>query len=141
MNVLKFSDKDFAARLDQVAAASSLFDPVVEERAHGIVDAVRTRGDAALLEFTARFDGAQITAEQLAVTTEELFNASVAADDSLRAAVKAAEKNIAAFAKNPSAATGPRATRTARPLARSSMASGAWASTSPAAPRRSSPRR
>ena len=99
MNVLKFSDKDFAARLDQVAAASSLFDPVVEERAHGIVDAVRTRGDAALLEFTARFDGAQITAEQLAVTTEELFNASVAADDSLRAAVKAAEKNIAAFAK------------------------------------------
>jgi len=99
MNVLKHSDKDFAARLAQLAAASSLFDPVVEERARGIVDAVRARGDAAVLELTARFDGAQLTAEQLAVSAEELFNASIAADESLRAAVKEAERNIAAFAR------------------------------------------
>jgi histidinol dehydrogenase len=99
MNVLKHSDKDFAARLAQLAAASSLFDPVVEERARGIVDAVGARGDAALLELTARFDGAQLTAEQLAVSPEELFNASIAADESLRAAVKEAETNIAAFAR------------------------------------------
>lgn len=99
MNVLKFSDKDFAARLDQLAAASSLFDPVVEERARGIVAAVRERGDAALLELTARFDGAQLTAEQLAVSQAELFSASLAADDSLRVAVTEAEKNIADFAK------------------------------------------
>jgi histidinol dehydrogenase len=99
MNVLKHSDKDFAARLAQLAAASSLFDPVVEERARGIVDAVDARGDAALLELTARFDGAQLTAEQLAVSPEELFNASIAADESLRAAVKDAEANIATFAR------------------------------------------
>jgi histidinol dehydrogenase len=99
MNVLKCSDKDFAARLAPLAAASSLFDPVVEERARGIVAAVRERGDAALLELTARFDGAQLTAEQLAVSQAELFSASLAADDSLRAAVTEAEKNIAAFAK------------------------------------------
>jgi histidinol dehydrogenase len=99
MNVLKHSDKDFAARLAQLAAASSLFDPVVEERARGIVDAVRARGDAAVLELTARFDGAQLTAEQLEVSAEELFNASIAADESLRAAVKEAERNIAAFAR------------------------------------------
>ncbi|NDE97965.1 MAG: histidinol dehydrogenase, partial [Verrucomicrobia bacterium] len=99
MNVLKFSDKDFAARLTQLAAASSLFDPVVEERARGIVAAVRERGDAALLELTARFDGAQLAAEQLAVSQAEIFGASLAADDSLRAAVTEAEKNIAAFAR------------------------------------------
>lgn len=99
MNVLKFSDKDFAARLEQLAAASSLFDPVVEERARGIIAAVRERGDAALVELTARFDGAQLTAEQLAVSQAELFSASLAADDSLRAAVTEAEKNIAAFAR------------------------------------------
>ena len=58
MNVLKFADKEFAARLTQLAAASSLFDPVVEERARGIIAAVRERGDAALLELTERFDGA-----------------------------------------------------------------------------------
>ena len=99
MNVLKFSDKDFAARLTQLAATSSLFDPVVEERARGIVAAVRERGDAALLELTERFDGAQLTAEQLAVSQAELFSAALTADVSLRAAVTEAEKNIAAFAK------------------------------------------
>ncbi|MEN9575354.1 MAG: histidinol dehydrogenase [Verrucomicrobiota bacterium] len=99
MNVLKFADKDFAARLTQLAAASSLFDPVVEERARGIIAAVRERGDVALLELTERFDGAQLTAEQLAVSQAELFSASLAADASLRSAVIEAEKNIAAFAK------------------------------------------
>ena len=99
MNVLKFSDKDYAARLAQLAVASSLFDPAVEERARGIIAAVRERGDAALLELTERFDGAQLTAEQLTVSQAELFSASLAADDTLRAAVTEAEKNIAAFAK------------------------------------------
>ena len=99
MNVLKFSDQDFAARLTQLAAASSLFDPVVEERARGIIAAVRERGDTALLELTERFDGAQLTAEQLAVSQAEIFSASLAANDSLRAAVTEAEKNIATFAK------------------------------------------
>lgn len=99
MNVLKFSDQNFAARLKQLAAASSLFDPLVEERARGIVAAVRERGDAALLELTGRFDGAKLAAEQLAVSQAELFSASLAADDSLLAAVAEAEKNIAAFAR------------------------------------------
>ncbi|MFA6543837.1 MAG: histidinol dehydrogenase [Limisphaerales bacterium] len=99
MNFLKFSDKDFAARLERLAAASSLFDPVVEERARSIVAAVRERGDAALIELTGRFDGAQLTADQLAVSQAEIFSASLAADDSLRAAVTEAEKNIAAFAR------------------------------------------
>ncbi len=99
MNVLKFSDQNFAARLEQLAAASSLFDPVVEDRARGIVAAVRERGDAALLELTGRFDGAKLAAEQLAVSQAELFSASLAADDSLLAAVTEAEKNIAAFAR------------------------------------------
>jgi len=99
MNVLKFSDRHYAARLSQLAAASSLFDPVVEERARDIVEAIRTEGDAALLELTARFDGAQLTAEQLAVSPAELFNASLTADAALRAAVTEAEKNIATFAR------------------------------------------
>jgi histidinol dehydrogenase len=99
MNVLKHTDRDFAARLTQLAAASSLFDPVVEERARSIVTAVRERGDAALLELTERFDGAKLATEQLAVSQAEIFNASLTADDSLRAAVTEAEKNIAAFAK------------------------------------------
>ena len=64
-----------------------------------ILDEVRARGDAALLELTERFDGARLSAGQLPVTQAELVTASLKADESLRAAVAEAEKNIAAFAR------------------------------------------
>jgi histidinol dehydrogenase len=99
MNVIRHTDADFAERLGHLAAPSSLFDPVIEERARAIVDAVKTRGDAALLEFTERFDGAKLAAEQLRVSQPELLAASLGADESLRAAVETAGKNIAAFSR------------------------------------------
>jgi histidinol dehydrogenase len=99
MKVIRHMDADFAERLRQLTAASSLFDPVIEERARGIVEAVKTRGDAALLELTERFDGAKLTAEQLQVTAPEMLAASLRADESLRAAVAAADKNIAHFSR------------------------------------------
>jgi len=99
MNVIRHTDADFAGKLRQLTAASSLFDPQVEQRAREIVDAVRTRGDAALLELTERFDGARLTAEQLPVSTAEFMSASLAVDDSTRSAIAEAEQNIAAFAK------------------------------------------
>ncbi|HVM49142.1 MAG TPA: histidinol dehydrogenase [Candidatus Acidoferrum sp.] len=99
MNVIRHTEADFARKLRGLAAASSLFDPGVEERARTILDDVRQRGDAALLELTARFDGATLRAEQLAVTRAELVTASLKADASLRAAVAEAEKNVAMFAR------------------------------------------
>ena len=50
MNVLRVNDPHYSKRLSQVTAASSLFDPEIEQAARGIVDAVYTRGDAAVLE-------------------------------------------------------------------------------------------
>jgi histidinol dehydrogenase len=99
MNVIRHTDADFAERLGLLAAPSSLFDPVIEERARAIVDAVKTRGDAALLEFTEQFDGAKLAAEQLRVSQPELLAASLGADESVRAAVETAGKNIAAFSR------------------------------------------
>jgi histidinol dehydrogenase len=99
MNVIRHTDANFAAKLREVTAPSSLFDPAIEQRTRAILDAVQVRGDAALLEFTEKFDGAKLAAERLAVTQAELFNASLAADASLRAAVAGAEKNIVGFAR------------------------------------------
>src|SRR5581483_9622500 len=64
-----------------------------------IVDAVRSRGDEALLELTERFHGAKLTAEQLTVTQAELLAASLKADETLRAAVALAAKNIGDFSR------------------------------------------
>ena len=99
MNVLLHTEPNFANRLKQLAAASSLFDTTIEQQARDIVDAVRIRGDAALLELTERFNGIRLTADQLALSQAELAGAAFKADDSLRAAVADASKNIVAFAK------------------------------------------
>ncbi len=99
MRVIRFTDANFAARLREVTAPSSLFDATIEARTRAILAAVQSRGDVAVLEFTARFDGAKLTTEQLAVTQAELMAASLKADESLRAAVAEAEANIASFAR------------------------------------------
>ncbi len=99
MRVIRFADADFAERLREMIAPSSLFDAEIERRTRAILDAVQTRGDEAVLELTERFDGATLTAEQLAVTQAELMAASLKADESLRAAVAEAERNIAGFAR------------------------------------------
>jgi histidinol dehydrogenase len=99
MKIIRHTDANFSAKLREVTADSSLFDAGIEQRTRAILDAVAARGDEAVLEFTAKFDGAQLTADQLAVTQAEFFNASLTADESLRAAVVEAEANIASFAK------------------------------------------
>jgi len=99
MRVIRFTDADFAERLGEVTAPSSLFDPVTEQRTRAILDDVRARGDEALVELTERFDGAKLTADRFAVTHAEHMTASLKADESLRAAVAEAHANIAAFAK------------------------------------------
>jgi histidinol dehydrogenase len=99
MKVIRHTDANFAEKLRELTAASSLFDPEIEQRTRAILLDVYLRGDDALLEFTEKFDDAKLTAEQLAVTQAELMTASLKADESLRKAVAEAEKNIAAFAK------------------------------------------
>ena len=99
MKIIRCCDTHFAAKLREATAPSSLFDPEIERRTRAILDDVRLRGDAALVEFTEKFDGAKLAAGRLAVTQAELFNASLAADEPLRRALAEAEKNIAAFAR------------------------------------------
>src|SRR5450631_3888094 len=99
MKIVRHSDKDFSARLREIAAGSSLFDAEIEQRTKAILHEVFVRGDDAVLDFTEKFDGAKLTADQLAVTQAELMAASLTADEPLRAAVAEAEANIASFAK------------------------------------------
>jgi histidinol dehydrogenase len=99
MKVISHADPDFAESLRELTAPSSLFDPLIEERTKAIIDGVKTRGDSALLEYIERFDSARLTADSLKVTQAEMLAASLTADDSLRAAVQFADKNIAQFAR------------------------------------------
>ena len=98
MKIARHTDPDFSTQLRDLSASASLFDAEIEKRTKAILHEVLARGDDAVLAFTEKFDGAKLTAEQLAVTQAELFSASLAADEGLRAAVAEAEKNITGFA-------------------------------------------
>ncbi len=99
MNIVRYSDANFAEQLADLTAPSSLFDAGIEERTQTILRQVGEHGDAALLELTKRFDGATLTSEQLAVTKAERMTAALAADDSLRAAIQTSARNIESFSR------------------------------------------
>jgi histidinol dehydrogenase len=99
MKTIRYRDKDFEKQLRKVTAPSSLFDRTIEERTRAIVDAVGTRGDAALLEFTEKFDGAKLTAKSIALTEAELAAANKNAGKNLRRAVAVSSRNVTFFAK------------------------------------------
>ncbi len=99
MNILRHTDAGYSRKLSALSAASSLFDSTIEQRTREIIEAVRSRGDEALLELTERFDGVSLTVPQLAVTKSEFFTASLTATKDLRHAVALAHKNICTFSK------------------------------------------
>jgi histidinol dehydrogenase len=83
----------------QVAAAVRALAPAppdVAEIVAAIVDDVRRRGDAALLEYVARFDGVEGVP---AVTGEECDRALAALDPAVRAGLEVAIANVGAVAR------------------------------------------
>jgi histidinol dehydrogenase len=99
MNILSHKERGFDAGLERLFAPSSLFDPAIERQTRAILDAVQARGDDAVIEFTERFGGPKLRADQFAVSHAELMTASLQAGESLRSAVRDAQKNVEAFAR------------------------------------------
>ncbi len=99
MNLIRHTDSDFSAKLNKLIAASSLFDPVVEQRALEIIRAVQRRGDKALLHYTEKFDGAKLTPGKLRVGQAELAGAWRATNARSRKAIRLAKANVTLFAK------------------------------------------
>ena len=99
MKTLRHTDAGYARKLDRLCAASSLFDAKIEVRARAIVERVAAKGDAALIAFTKKFDGATLTAKTLRVNDAELAAASKSVTGKLRAAIRLAHRNIIQFHK------------------------------------------
>ncbi|MBS5301021.1 MAG: histidinol dehydrogenase [Clostridiaceae bacterium] len=68
----------------------SAYEGTVQE----IVDDVRARGDEALLEYTKKFDGAELSADNIRVTQAEIQEALSQVDPNLLAVMKKSMKNI-----------------------------------------------
>src|SRR5256886_5082376 len=67
------------------------------ERVRPIIQAVRERGDEALVEFTARFDHVQLSFDRLRVEQDEIEQAHRLLDPSVREAIEHAIRNVRTF--------------------------------------------
>lgn len=84
-------------RLAEVLGRSGTIPAEIEEAVAAILAAVRDRGDAAVAEFTARFDGVSLTPGRFRVPGKALRDALNSADPDLMAAIGRAAANIRAF--------------------------------------------
>ena len=92
MKIIRHSDADFVSQLRAFQRRATPH-PQVEAVVRAVVQAVREEGDAALLEFTARFGGPRLAAKDLRVTAKAKVDAKT------RAAIAAAHANVLAFAQ------------------------------------------
>lgn len=67
----------------------------LDDRVRSVLDAIRNGGDEAVKEFTLKFDGVQLA--QLAVSSDELENASAKIPEELKKAIDLASANIQKF--------------------------------------------
>ncbi len=80
---------DLRTRRERLEPRRLEIDPSVAETVRGIIRRVRDEGDAALLDLTRRFDGADLAERGLLATAEELAEAERAVPGELRAAIDA----------------------------------------------------
>lgn len=95
INRLSQEQADFDSRLEQLLAWESVSDADVQKRVADIVHAVRTKGDAALVEYTHQFDGLAISsAADLVVSKERLQQALESIDADQRNALQTAADRV-----------------------------------------------
>lgn len=72
-------------------------DLTASELVRKIVNDVRKFGDSAVIDYTKKFDGAEITAENFLVTAEEISAAENSADSKIVESLKIAAENIKSY--------------------------------------------
>ena len=98
MKILSYDDSGYARFVKKLKRRAIPTDDV-RESVTTIISEVAKRGDAALVDFAKKFDGATLKKSQLRVSDEELAAALAQVSKETKAAVAASRKNIHAFAE------------------------------------------
>ncbi|HJS87595.1 MAG TPA: histidinol dehydrogenase [Acetobacteraceae bacterium] len=97
MRRLSTADPDFPAAFDRLLAEARETTERVDQAVASIIADVRARGDAALIEHTARFDRLALTPDRLRVGAAEIDAATARIAPALREALDVAAARIEAF--------------------------------------------
>jgi len=107
LRLLDSTDAGFDAELGSLLAYSAEADAAIEVTVEAILADVRERGDAAVLEYTARFDGLEFeSVAELEIGRHELQAARVALPAAQRSALESAAARIRDFHQRQLEATG-----------------------------------
>ena len=96
-HILSTSDADFQARFTALLGMKREDSPDVDAAVAAIIADVRARGDAALVELTARYDRLSLTPDTLAFTKAEIDAACEVVPEDERAALELAAARIRAY--------------------------------------------
>ena len=96
---LNASDANFAAEFDKLLFAKREEEEDVAQVVKAIIADVRARGDAALVELTNKFDRANVTAQTLKFSAEEIDAALVKVSKAQFEAMETAARRIEAYHK------------------------------------------
>lgn len=94
VRILKTRSAEFRRFLDAILARRGGGDANVDETVVKIIADVRKRGDAALIDYTRRFDRVELTSKTLRVTPAEMKSALDEIASAERAALKTAARRI-----------------------------------------------
>jgi histidinol dehydrogenase len=97
VELIRYPSEQAELRLAHIAGRRTGADPVLEKQVLEILEEVRKRGDAALLEFTRRFDAPGLATEQLTVGDEEIEAAYEQVEADFLTILQEAIANIEAF--------------------------------------------
>jgi histidinol dehydrogenase len=94
---LSVSDSDFEARFAALLSQARDTTEIVDRAVSDILADVRARGDAAVIDYTARYDRLPLTADTLRIGAAEIDAAAAAIPADLAAALDLAAERIDAF--------------------------------------------
>lgn len=97
MKIIKYSDSDFRNTLRKVVDRADVDLVVHDATVREILKQIKERGDAALLDFTSRFDQYDLSVEEIRVTPSEVAEAHNNVSDEGVEALKRAAENISEF--------------------------------------------
>jgi histidinol dehydrogenase len=98
---LNSEDAGFQAALERLLAWEQSADPALETVVRDIINDVRARGDAALLEYTSRFDRRSVAhAAELEISLDDCHKAVSIIDADQRAALELAAERVRAYAQH-----------------------------------------
>src|SRR5688572_23255310 len=98
MRIIRAKEKDLLDQfLAQLVARSVALDAELMARVTAIIDDVRLRGDQALIEYTARFDGVELRPSELRITEAQLREFASRTDERVIGALRIAIRNVRRF--------------------------------------------